>query len=56
MTEEQFRCEKLYQAAIFIARTMLRQGLISEEEMRIIDEILLEKYKPLLGGLVTDNP
>ena len=51
MTEEQFRREKLYQATMTITRDMSRRGLLTEEEMRKIDTIMLEKYKPILGNL-----
>jgi hypothetical protein len=30
---------------------MCSKGLITEDEFRQIDTILLEKYRPLLGGL-----
>lgn len=55
MTEDQFKCEKLYQTTLAIARVMLCQGLLTEEEIRVIDTIMLEKYKPLLGGLQAYN-
>ncbi len=51
MTEEQFRAEKLYQTTMNIARRMLSQGLISEEEYCQIDTIFLEKYRPVFGTL-----
>ena len=51
MTEEQFRAEKLYQTTMNMARRMLSQGLISEEEYCQIDTIFLEKYRPVFGTL-----
>jgi len=51
VNNEQFERERRYQSAISIARTMFRKGLITEEELRVIDTILLEKYRPLLGSL-----
>lgn len=51
MTDEQFRAEKLYQTTMNIARRMLSQGLISEEEYCQIDTIFLEKYRPVFGTL-----
>ena len=51
MTQEQFRCEMLYQATLAVAREMFSMGLFTEEEMRRIDTMMLEKYKPVLGGL-----
>jgi hypothetical protein len=51
MSEEIFESERLYQATLSIARTMLRQGLITEDELAIIDTKMREKYRPLLGTL-----
>ena len=56
MTEEQFRAEKLYQATMNMARRMLSQGLISEEEYCQIDTIFLEKYRPVFGTLFSTMP
>ena len=51
MSKEEFRNEKLYQATMQIARKMLKQGIISEDEYRQINAVFLEKYRPILGGL-----
>jgi hypothetical protein len=51
VTAEQFEREKLYQSALAVAQTMLRMGIIIEDEFTIIDTILLRKYRPLLGSL-----
>ena len=51
MNKEQFERERLYQATLTLARTMLRRGLITEDELTIIDTKMREKYKPLLGTL-----
>jgi hypothetical protein len=51
MNSEQFKRERLYQSTIAIVKTMHKNGLITETEFCQIDTILLEKYKPLLGGL-----
>lgn len=51
MSEKQMRDEKLYQATMSMARRMLGDGLISEEEYRQIDTIFLEKYRPVFGTL-----
>lgn len=52
MTNEQFERERRYRVAISVAVGMLKQGLISEDEYGIINERMIEKYKPLFGGLV----
>lgn len=51
MRKEEFRNEKMYQATMSIARKMLKEGIVSEEEYRQIDTIFLEKYKPVFGTL-----
>ena len=54
MSKEEFRNEKLYQTTMHLARKMLEEGFISEEEYRQIDTIFLEKYKPVFGTLFSD--
>ena len=54
MSKEEFKNEKLYLATMHIARKMLNEGLITEEEYRQIDTIFLEKYKPVFGTLFSD--
>ena len=56
MTDEQFRAEKLYQTTMNMARRMLSQRLISEEEYCQIDTIFLEKYHPVFGTLFSAMP
>ena len=41
-----------YRVAISVAAVMLKQGLISEDEYGIINEMMIEKYKPFFGGLI----
>lgn len=52
MTKEQYERERRYRVAVSVAVTMLKQGLICEDEYRIINERMIDKYKPLFGGLV----
>ena len=52
MTNEQFEHERRYRVAISVAAVMLKQGLLTEDEYRIINERMIEKYKPFFGGLV----
>jgi hypothetical protein len=54
MRKDEFRNEKLYQTTMSIARTMLKEGIVSEEEYRRIDTIFLEKYRPVFGTLFSD--
>jgi len=55
MNDEQFEQEKLYQASMSFFKAMLEQGLITKEQYAIIDTKMLEKYRPLLGTLFSDN-
>lgn len=55
MTQEQFNAEMNYQAAIEIAEGFRRQGLLTEEEYRQIDTILLRKYRPIIGTLSSET-
>ena len=54
MSKEEFRTEKLYQTTMHLARKMLKDGVISEEEYCQIDTIFLEKYQPVFGTLFSD--
>lgn len=54
MSKSDFRNEKLYQATMSMARRMLSEELISEEEYRQIDTIFLAKYRPVFGTLLSD--
>ena len=52
MTKEQFEREKKYQAALAVARSMLRQGVINEADLWRMEARLKEKFKPVLGGFL----
>ena len=52
MTKEQFEREKKYQAALAVARSMLRQGVINEADLRRMEARLKDKFKPVLGGFL----
>lgn len=54
MSEDQFRNEMRYRVTMSLARSMLEKGMISEEEYRKFDTIMLEKYHPIFGTLFTD--
>jgi len=55
MTEKQFQAEKQYQVALAMAKTLLEKGLLTREEYAAIDATLLDKFKPCLGALLSDN-
>ena len=51
MTQEQFNHESRYRVAMFVAKSMLREDLISKSEYLTIDTVFIEKYRPLFGGI-----
>ena len=55
MTETQFRAEMRYQVAIAIAKTLVDRGLLTPDEYAAMDAILLEKFRPCLGALLSEN-
>lgn len=55
MSKEELHNDMLYHAAISMAKSMLEKGLIIEEEYAEIDTILLERYRPYLGTLLSEN-
>jgi len=56
VSEKEFRAELRYRMSLSVARAMLEGGVITEEEYRQIDTILLEKHRPALGTLLAGKP
>lgn len=56
MSKEELQTEKMYQISIAIAKSMLSQGVISEESYCLLQDKLLKKYRPILGTLLSGNP
>lgn len=52
---EQFEREKLYQATMNMFRAMVEKGIITKAQYNVIDAKMLQKYRPLLGGLFSEN-
>ena len=50
---DKFSPEILYLAARSVADSLRKAGLITEQELTVIDTILLDKYKPTLSGLLS---
>ena len=51
MNHDQFQREKNYRVSLSITKSMLANGVITEQEYRKIDKLLVTKYKPVIGGL-----
>ena len=47
MTKEQLNKEFLYHASLSPFKAILREGIISEEDFRVIDTILRVQYTPI---------
>ena len=55
MTQEDYRNDMLYHAALSMGITLLEKGLITQKEYARIKEKLLRKYDPYLGKLLSEN-
>lgn len=53
--KEQYRADMLYQVSLTVAKTMRAKGLITADEYAEIDTVLLAKYQPYLGRLISEN-
>ena len=51
MEKSRFRDEALYQATMCMARKLLDDGVIEEEDYKKIRTFFLEKYQPIIGSL-----
>jgi hypothetical protein len=51
VSKEQFEREKNYRIAISIAKGMLDKGVIDQDDFSVIDNMLSEKYCPVLREL-----
>ena len=54
LSKKVFKNEKLYQTTMFIARKMLKEDIITENEYHQIDTMFTEKYSPIFGTLFSD--
>ncbi len=54
MTEEQFTAEKHYHLAIYMMKTLNKQGIIDDEEFGKIQEDLIGEYQPVISSLIVE--
>lgn len=52
MAADLFKREKEYQATMFLALSMLEKGVIDQRDYDQMKELMLRKYRPLLGSLI----
>ena len=55
MSNERKHDDMVYQMAMSVAKSMLKNGIVNREEYNRIDTILLKKYRQYLGSLFSDN-
>lgn len=55
MNDAEFEREMNYQIIMFCARRFARKGLITADEYNKIDEVFLDKYRPIIGSLLSEN-
>ena len=53
---EEWNNEFQYQITMSLVRRLKENGTISDNEYKQIDTIMLEKYKPILGTLLSGKP
>jgi hypothetical protein len=51
MTKDQFEREKNYRSALAIAKSMLIEEIINQDDYLTIDTILINEFRPLFGGM-----
>ena len=56
MSEKEFRAELRDRKPPSVARSLLEEGAITEDEYSEIDTILLKKHRPILGTLLAGKP
>lgn len=56
MSNDQFTTELAYQVSLALAETMLKSGLLTENELSHAKALLLQKYSPPIGLLFASSP
>jgi hypothetical protein len=52
MTRKQFKGEKDYHMALYLAEEIHRQGLLGDEEFEKTREKLISQYQPVVSSLI----
>lgn len=53
--KDQYCADMLYHMSLSVAKAMREKGLITADEYDEIDTVLLAKYQPYLGRLISEN-
>ena len=51
MTQEQLQREFQYRAAMSLVEELLKRGVISDEEYRLVDARMIKHFQPVIAGL-----
>lgn len=54
MNNKEFNSEMKYQTTMTIARNLLKQGIINDEEYSRIDTMFAQNYEPKIGTLLAN--
>ena len=54
VNEAEGRREIVYQMTMTLARKMVAEGMITKEEYKAFESKMQEKYKPIIGELITN--
>ncbi len=55
VSSSEFNSEMNYQITMSYVRQLRKNGTVTDEEYRKIDTIMLKKYRPILGTLLSGN-
>ncbi len=53
MNSADFERERSYQIIMSLVRQLKKNGAVTDEEYRRIDTMMLERYRPILGSLLS---
>ena len=51
MTGEQLQCELKYRTAMSLVKELLKSGMISVDDYRAVDSLMIRIFEPILKGL-----
>lgn len=53
--KNEFNSEMNYQVTMSCVRQLRKNGIVTEDEYRKIDKIMLKRYSPIFGTLLSEN-
>ena len=55
MSDTELRAELAFQASMAVARRLLDEGAVTEDEYRVFKAEMIEKYSPFFGTLLSEK-